>query len=399
MIRLFHDGMTGQVLSSGNVTEAFAISNGVKQGCVLAPVLFNVFFTCMLSHAVRDLEKGVYIRYRLDGSLFNLRRLSAKTKSLQNLLQEVLFADDCALVAHAESDLQIVLDRFSEASKLFGLTVSLGKTEVLHQPAPNTHPPSPSIVIDNTPLASVDHFRYLGSIISCDGSLDKEITSRIGKASQALGRLRNRVLNHHNIRLSTKLKVYNAVVLPSLLYGCETWTLYRRHVKKLEYFHMRALRSILGISWQDHITNVEVLESANSTSIESMLIKAQLRWVGHVIRMEEFRMPRRLLQLGKRNRGRPRLRFKDTVKANVQWCHIAPKEMEERAMDRPKWKASVRKAAVNCEKARRQKLTAAREKRHRAASAPVTTTDFQCPHCSRLCASRLGLQSHLRVHR
>jgi len=238
MIRLFHDGMTGHVLSRGNVTEAFAISNGVKQGCVLAPVLFNVFFACMLSHAVRGLEKGVYIRYRLDGSLFDLRRLTAKTKSLQTLLQEVLFADGCALVAHTESDLQMMLDRFSEASKLFGLTVSLGKTEVLHQPAPNTHPPAPSIVFDNTQLANVEHFKYLGSTISCDGSLDKEIALRISKASQALGRLRTRVLNQHSIRLSTKLKVYNAVVLPSLLYGCETWTLYRRHVKKLEYFHM-----------------------------------------------------------------------------------------------------------------------------------------------------------------
>ena len=58
MIRLFHDGMTGQVLSNGNVTDAFVLSNVVKQGCILAPVLFNVFFTCMLSHAVQDLEKG-----------------------------------------------------------------------------------------------------------------------------------------------------------------------------------------------------------------------------------------------------------------------------------------------------------------------------------------------------
>ena len=95
-------------------------------------VIFNVFFTCMLSHAVQDLKKGVYVRYRLDGCLFDLRRLKAKTKSLQTLLQEILFADDCALVAHAEQDLQRMLDRFSEASKLFGLTISLGKTEVLH---------------------------------------------------------------------------------------------------------------------------------------------------------------------------------------------------------------------------------------------------------------------------
>ena len=83
MIRLIHDGMTGQVLSNGNVTDAFVISNGVKRGCVLAPVLFNVFFTCTLSHAVQDLKKGVYIRYHFDSSLFDLCRLTEKTTSLQ----------------------------------------------------------------------------------------------------------------------------------------------------------------------------------------------------------------------------------------------------------------------------------------------------------------------------
>ena len=321
----------------------------MKQGCVLAPVLFNIFFTCMLSHAVHGLEKGVYIRYCLDGSLFDLLVSLPKQRACRVLLQEVLFADDCALVAHTESDLQLMQDRFSSASRLFGL---------LHQPAPNTYPPAPNIVIDDTPLGNVDHFIYLGSSISCDGSLNKEIVARISKASQALGRLRNRVLNQHIVRL---LIVYNAVVLPSLLYGCETWTLYRRHVKKLESFHMRALCYILGIKWQNRVTNLEVLD--------------------------------------RRNQGRPKLRCKDTVKANLQWCYIKPKELEERAMDRPKWRALTHKAAANCEEARHQKLTAARDKRHRAASAVITTTDFQCPHCSRLCAFRQGLQSHLRIHR
>ena len=55
LIRQFHDDMTGQVLSDGEASEPFNISNGVKQGCVLAPVLFNLFFTCVLSHAIRDL--------------------------------------------------------------------------------------------------------------------------------------------------------------------------------------------------------------------------------------------------------------------------------------------------------------------------------------------------------
>ena len=146
------------------------------------------------------------------------------------------------------------------------------------------------------------------------------------------------------------------MVLPFLLCGCETWTLYRRHIKKLELFHMRALRSILGIRWQDHITNLKVLDQAKSTSIESTIIKAQLGWVGHVIRMEECRIPKRLmygeLQAGKRNQGRPKLLYKDTVKANLQWCHINPRDLEGYAMDRPKWRGSVHRAAVNFEEAR-----------------------------------------------
>ncbi|KAL8606845.1 hypothetical protein ACOMHN_036483 [Nucella lapillus] len=123
--------MTGMVLSGAEASEPFEITNGVKQGCVLAPVLFNLFFTCIISHAVRDIEDGVYIRYRMDGSLFDLRHLSAKTKTINKFILEALFADDCALMAHTESTLQLIVNKFAKASRLFGLTISLGKTEVL----------------------------------------------------------------------------------------------------------------------------------------------------------------------------------------------------------------------------------------------------------------------------
>ena len=343
MIRLFHDGMTSQVLSNGNVTNAFVISNGVKQGCVLAPILFNVFFPCRLSHAVQDLEKGVNICYRLNGSLFDLRRLTAKTRSLKTFLQEVLFVDDCALVAHTEKDLQRMLDRLSKASKLFGLTIILNHTPT----------PAPTITIDK-PLANVEHFNYLGNPISCDGPLDREIDTRISKASQALGSLYNRVLSEHNIRLSSKLKVYNAVVLPSLLYGCETWTLFRRHIKKLELFHMRALRSIPGIRWQDHITNLEVLDQAKSTSIEATIIKVQLRWVGHEWRSVGCQ------DAWYTGNSRPAKEtkvdqicgIKTRTKPISSGGHINPWDLEGYAMDRPKWRGSVHRAAANFEEAR-----------------------------------------------
>ena len=241
-------------------------------------------------------------------------------------------------MAHTEVDLQLIVSKFAEASQLFGLTISLGKTGVLYQPSPasTVHDP-PTILIGNTALKTVEHFKYLGSVISSDCSLD-----RISKASQALGRLRTRMMNHKSIKLPTKIKVYKAVVLTSLLYGCETWILYRKHIKQLEHFHMRSLRSIMGIKWQDRVTNLEVLDRASLASIETMVLKAQPRWTDHVIRMEPFRLPRQLLygelRQGQRPRGRPKKRFKDCKKNNLKHSGTLPTELENLAQDRSAWR-------------------------------------------------------------
>ena len=194
LIGQYHGDMTGQVLSDGEASEPFSTSNGVKQRNELAPVLFNPFFTYMLNHVFRDLEQGVYLRYRLDGSLFDLRRLTAKTKIVKKTVLEALFADDCALLAHRDFDLQVIVKEFAGVSRLFGLTINLGKTKVLFQPASASVAHRPTISIDGTQLKTVDDFKYLGSVISSDGSLDKKFSARICKTSQALGRLKTRVL-------------------------------------------------------------------------------------------------------------------------------------------------------------------------------------------------------------
>ena len=107
----------------------------------------------------------------------------------------------------------------------------------------------------------------------------------------------------HSLRLSTKLQVYRAVIVPTVLYCAETWVLYRRQIRLLERFHQRCLRSILGIKWQDHVSNEEVLKTASLPCMESILLQVQLRWAGHVTRMEDARMPKAVffgeLQVGK----------------------------------------------------------------------------------------------------
>ena len=107
-----------------SLSGIFPINNGVKQGCVLVPTLFSIFFSIMRREAKEDLPDGIYIRFRTDGSLFNLRRLLACTKTIGELINNPLFTDDCALLAHTEEALQRIVNRLSDAAKNFGLAIS-----------------------------------------------------------------------------------------------------------------------------------------------------------------------------------------------------------------------------------------------------------------------------------
>ena len=115
--------------------------------------------------------------------------------------------------------------------------------------------------------------------------------------------------------------MYRAVVLSTLLYGAEIWTIYRTQVRKLGAYMIRQLRDITSIKWYDKITNVEILRRANLPCIEK-----HLRWLGHVHRMSTDRLPRQLLysQLceEKRNQRRPILRFKDVAKRNMKYRKV-----------------------------------------------------------------------------
>ncbi|GFO47334.1 hypothetical protein PoB_007383900 [Plakobranchus ocellatus] len=260
-------------------------------------------------------EDGIYIRYRLDGSLFNLRRLQAHTKTNERLIRDLLFADDAALVAHTEQALQRLTSCFADASRLFGLEISLKKTEVLHQPAPQEAYHPPHILINSSELKSTPQFTYLGCTISSDARLDKEIDNRLARANSSFGRLYKRVWNNKSLKIKTRIQVYKAVVLTTLLYGSETWVTYSSHIRLLERLHQRCLRTILQIHWNDLVTNVEVLEQTEIPSIEALIAKSQLRWAGHVFRMKDHRLPKIALygeiRSGHRYRGAPRLPKKD----------------------------------------------------------------------------------------
>ncbi|KAI8494032.1 hypothetical protein Bbelb_283790 [Branchiostoma belcheri] len=342
IIKSFHDNMRSTVSFDGNMSEPFPILSGVKQGCVLAPTLFGIFFSLLLSYAFRSSNDGVYIHTRHDGKLFNLARLRAKTKTIRVLLRELLFADDAALASHSEQGLQRLPDCFSSACHEFSLTISIKKTVVMVQNAPCP----PLITVNDSSLAVVDRFTYLGSTATHNLSLDIGINTRIGRAASVMSKLKHRVWENKNLSIQTKLRVYEACVLGTLLYGSETWSTYAVQEAKLNAFHMRCLRRILGITWMDRVTNSEVLRRSRSRTMYAILSERRLRWLGHVRRMDQGRIPKDLLygqfERGTRKKGRSHLRYKDVCKRDLRAAHIDSESWENIALNRTLWKSTVK---------------------------------------------------------
>lgn len=113
---------------------------------------------------------------------------------------------------------------------------------------PGRHCSVPSISIGDHTLEVIDKFTYLGSTISSNPSLDAELNTRIGKAATAMSRLTKRVWDNIMLNTNTKMRVYQACILSTLLYGSEAWTLYSRQESRVNASHLRCLRRLLGIT-------------------------------------------------------------------------------------------------------------------------------------------------------
>ena len=121
MVRQFHDGMLARVQNDGEFSDPFPVTNGVKQGCVLASTLFSMMFSAMLTDTFQDGDNGIPIRYRFDGKLFNLRRLQAKSKVQIEVLDEFLFADDMQRVLQQKRKCKKGVDQVSDSRDSYDL--------------------------------------------------------------------------------------------------------------------------------------------------------------------------------------------------------------------------------------------------------------------------------------
>ena len=235
----------------------------------MAPVLFNIFMRAVVTvwqRRVRDVP-GVGFEFRHCDADRNLYRKPTRTDPVA-IATESQFADS-ALIATTRTGAETALALFDTIAAKSGLTDSATKTQFLvvgRDVSPGDCAP---IELAGTVIECVSEFRYLGSLIHRGGQSTQDITARIAHASRACGALQRTTFSNSDLDLQIKRCVFNACVLSLLLYGSECWTPLQHDLQRLSVFHMRCIRSILGVSrrdcWHNHTTNAQLLEMWGDT--------------------------------------------------------------------------------------------------------------------------------------
>ena len=206
------------------------------------------------------------------------------------------------------------------------------------------------IKVKGQKLGTVISFKYLGAVVSDDGS-KPEVLSRIEQATAALTKLKP-IWRDDNISLGSKVKLMRSLAFSLFLYACESWTLTAELEKRTQAFEMRCYRRQLNISFKDHVTNEEVRRKIQAAIGEydellTLVKKRKLRWFVHVSNVSRSSgLAKTILQgtvKGKRKRGRQKKRWKDNIK---EWTGMDFASSTRAAENRTRWKGIVANSSV-----------------------------------------------------
>ena len=322
VIQSLYQKATSAVFNNNNIGEWFRTTVGVRQGCLLSPTLFNIFLERIMSEALEEHEGTVSIGGR---NITNLR-----------------FADDIDGVAGNEDELTELIRHLENASTEFGMEISEEKTKVMTNSTFTSE-----IKINDQKLENVHRFKYLGAIVTDEGS-KPEILARIAQTTGAMTKLKP-IWNNRNISISSKIRLMRSLVMSIFLYACESWTLTAETERRIKAVEMRCFRRLLGISYKDHITNEEVKRRIESeigpyTDLLTTVKQRKLRWYGHVTRSQG--LAKTILQgtvEGGRRRGRQRKRWEDNIR---EWTGSELAVTLRVAESREEWKKTV--GAASC---------------------------------------------------
>ncbi|KAG0711023.1 Iron-sulfur protein NUBPL [Chionoecetes opilio] len=225
LITGLYSGTESAVKCGAGVSSFFPVNTGVRQGCVLAPSLFNACMDWVLDKVVDQSDCGASV---------------GNTK-----ITDLVFADDAVIFAESLEVLVMALEALHEEAKPLGLVVSWLKTKVqvfgdlLDEAVQSVHACGEDIEI-------LESFTYLGSAVHNDGGSRQEVLRRIGIAHGVMDSLSGSIWRCRYLCRRTKIRFFKSLVIPVLLYGCETWTLNSDLKRQINAFGTNQAKSKLG---------------------------------------------------------------------------------------------------------------------------------------------------------
>ncbi|CAH8624379.1 unnamed protein product [Schistosoma haematobium] len=320
IVRNSYDGLQCKVVHGGQLTDAFQVRTGVRQGCLLSPFLFLLVVDWIMKTSTSEGKHGIQW-------------------TAQNQLDDFDFADHLALLSRTHEQMQMKTASVAAVSASVGLSIHKGKTKVLKFKAENSNPTT----LDGETLEDVESFTYLGSIIDGQGGSDAEVKARIGKARVTFLQLKN-IWNSKQLPTNIKVRIFNMNVKAVLLYRAETWRTTTTTIKKVQVFINSCLRKILNIHWPDTISNSLLWERTNQLPAEEEIRKRRWKWVGHTLRKSSNCITRQAPTCnpeGKRKRGRPKNTLRRIIEADMKRMNYNWTELERIAQDRVGWRMLV----------------------------------------------------------
>ncbi|XP_047984805.1 uncharacterized protein LOC125225240 [Leguminivora glycinivorella] len=319
IIRSLYEGSTCRVIHEKEMGAPIQISAGVKQGCLLSPLLFIILLDDVMRSEVKT-PRGICWHTRV--------------------LEDLDYADDIVLISPSLAHLKAKLESLQEEAEAMGLRINRRKTVNMRVQSACKEP----LLLKNDRLESVSKFVYLGSTLSCQGGADDDVESRIKKAKAAFAQLKP-VWDSNVLTRRVKISLFESIVKTVLLFGCETWRVTKGLTHKLQVFVNKSLRSILRIFWPKTIRNENLWSMCRQPPIAQEVAQRKWRWIGHTLRRGatnsasiafEWRP-----QGGKRARKRPVHTWRRSVENELREYGLSWNEAKAVAQDRKAWKDLV----------------------------------------------------------
>jgi hypothetical protein len=328
-VQSFYADSRACVRVGSEVSDWFTVKVGLRQGCVMSPWLFNLY----MDGVVREVNASVLGR--------GLELLEANGRSWQ--LSQLLFADDTALVADSEEKLCRLVSEFGRVCERRKLRVNVGKSKVMRC-SRTVDASKISVTLNGELLEEVQCFKYLGSHVEKTELVETEVKARVKEGCKVLGALKS-VMSCRTLGMEAKRGLYEGVVVPTVLYGAEAWGVRAEERRRLNVFEMKCLRSMAGVTLRDRITNDVVrIRTGMVKKLENRVDSRVLRWFGHMERMDEGRLVKRVMNAeasGRRPRGRPKFGWMDGLKQALGRRDMNVEVARERAMNRREWRMVV----------------------------------------------------------